>query len=273
MSLIKITADRGIKTAQVLALSQQCGIAIADVNTAASDCDSSDYLLYQSQQRLELRCVKDKKLGAVYADFVEGKAQHRRLYGGGKGQQIAKAIGLHKFASPSVLDVTAGLGRDAFVLASLGCYMTLLERSPVIYALLNDALNRLNAVEDSQLKEIAARMQLENTDALNYLQTLDQRLNTSIHTIKPDVIYLDPMFPQRCKNAQVKKEMRFFHDIAGNDEDSDHLLSLARQCAKKRIVVKRPRLAKPLNKIAPNFIISGKSTRYDVYLPIQGEPN
>jgi 16S rRNA (guanine1516-N2)-methyltransferase len=262
MSLIKIAADRGIKTEQMLALSQQCGIAIAD----AESC--SDYLLYQSEQRLELRCVKDKKLGAVYADFVEGKAQHRRLYGGGKGQQIAKAIGLHKLASPRVWDVTAGLGRDAFVLASLGCHMTLLERSPVIYALLYDALSRLNASEENQLKQISTRMQLENTDALRYLSTLDQRLSSSKTPIKPDVIYLDPMFPQRSKNAQVKKEMRFFHDIAGSDADSDQLLNLARCCAKKRIVVKRPRLAKPLNNIKPNFVISGKSTRYDVYLPL-----
>ena len=221
--------------------------------------------MYQSTQRLELRCLKDKKLGAVYADFVAGKSQHRRLYGGGKGQQIAKAIGLHKLKSPTVLDVTAGLGRDAFVLASLGCHMTLLERSPIIHALLNDALIRLKADDDVQLQAIATRMHLEkNIDALMYLDCL----KSADDHLKPDVIYLDPMFPERSKRAQVKKEMRFFHDIAGSDADSDQLLDLARTCAKKRIVVKRPRLAKPLNHRTPNFVISGKSTRYDVYLPL-----
>ena len=165
--------------------------------------------------------------------------------------------------------MTAGLGRDAFVLASLGCHMTLLERSPIIHALLYDALLRLNITENTQLQTIASRIQLKkHTDALHYLKSLDNRINTSNQTARPDVIYLDPMFPERSKSAQVKKEMRFFHDIAGNDADSDQLLDLARHCAKKRIVVKRPRLAQTLNETTPNFVIQGKSTRYDVYLPI-----
>ncbi len=81
------------------------------------------------------------------------------------------------------------------------------------------------------------------------------------------MIYLDPMFPERQKKAQVKKEMLFFHDIAGKDLDSAKLLQLAKSQAKKRIVVKRPRLAKTLDSGQPNFVITGKSTRYDVYLP------
>jgi 16S rRNA (guanine1516-N2)-methyltransferase len=75
------------------------------------------------------------------------------------------------------------------------------------------------------------------------------------------------MFPERTKTAAIKKEMLFFHDIVGMDTDSDQLLDLARQCAKKRVVVKRPRLAKLLNQAPANFVIKGKSTRYDVYLP------
>ena len=263
MTLIRIATDDAINPAQIIALSQQCKIPLA------SSTDRADYLLYQSVQRLELRCMKDKKVGAVYADFVAGKAQHRRLQGGGKGQQIAKAVGLHKFPSPSVLDVTAGLGRDAFVLASLGCQLTLLERSSTIHALLEDALQRAERTQRPEIQAIIARMQLYHVDALSYLQTMysDIQAERVNQHIKPDVIYLDPMFPERSKTAQVKKEMRFFHDIAGSDADSDQLLDLAKFCAKKRIVVKRPRLAKPLNEITPNFVISGKSTRYDIYLP------
>jgi 16S rRNA (guanine1516-N2)-methyltransferase len=92
------------------------------------------YHLVQTPDRLELHDTLDPKMGAVYVDFVEGKARHRRQFGGGKGQDIAKAIGLHKFKNPRVIDATAGLGREAFVLASLGCHLTLLERSPIIHA-------------------------------------------------------------------------------------------------------------------------------------------
>jgi 16S rRNA (guanine1516-N2)-methyltransferase len=224
----------------------------------------SDYILYPSERGLELRHRHNNKIGAVYADFLTGKAQHRRLYGGGKGQQIAKAIGLKKIDKPNVLDLTAGLGRDAFVLASLGCQLTLLERSPTIHALLADALQRASQSQNSEVLVIIARMQLHQSDAFAYL---DKLITANLDENKPDVIYLDPMFPERTKTAAIKKEMLFFHDIVGTDADSDQLLDLARQCAKKRVVVKRPRLAKPLNQVPANFVIKGKSTRYDVYLP------
>ena len=53
---------------------------------------------------------------------------------------LAKAVGLKKGACPDVIDCTAGLGRDAFVLASLGCRVVMLERVTVVHALLNDGL-------------------------------------------------------------------------------------------------------------------------------------
>ena len=64
----------------------------------------------------------------ISVDFVSGANAHRHKFGGGKGQAIAKAAGLNKGATPSVLDATAGMGKDAFVLASLGCNVTLVER-------------------------------------------------------------------------------------------------------------------------------------------------
>lgn len=250
----------------VVAISGENGVTPEFLGSLATFCQaplfvsgmSAGYLLYQSCKRLELQSLTEKSVGAVYADFMEGKAKHRRLQGGGKGQQIAKAVGLHKIQSPTVLDVTAGLGRDAFVLATLGCNVTLLERSSVIYSLLNDALLRVQESAEMDIIGIIERMKLKHIDALAYLQNLVD---------KPDVIYMDPMFPKRQKKAQVKKEMIFFHDIAGKDMDSAELLELARSRAKKRIVVKRPRLAATLNGVKPNFVITGKSTRYDVYLP------
>ena len=100
------------------------------------------FALVLTESRLELRKLDEPKLGAVYVDFVEGAVAHRRKFGGGRGQSIAKAVGLKSGAMPTVVDATAGLGRDAFVLASLGCKVTLNERSPVVGALLQDGLTR-----------------------------------------------------------------------------------------------------------------------------------
>ena len=253
MSIVAISGDDDIAPEILEELAKFCKISLLNNSNLPVD-----YLLYQSHHRLELQSLRDKAIGSVYADFIEGKAKHRRLQGGGKGQQIAKAIGLHKIKQPTVLDVTAGLGRDAFVLATLGSKLTLLERSPIIYSLLNDAILRVHKSKQVELIEIIGRMKLIYADALSYMQKLTQ---------KPDVIYIDPMFPERQKKAQVKKEMAFFHDIAGKDLDSAELLNLAKTQAKKRIVVKRPRLAVTLDETKPNFVITGKSTRYDVYLP------
>ncbi len=261
MVTIAISADRGIPKTQLDQLAKQTALPLLDQHI------QTDYLLHITTEFLELRKTnhdqKKPRIESIHVDFVTGKTNHRRLHGGGKGQDIAKAIGLHKIKEPSVLDLTAGMGGDAFVLATLGAQVTLIERNPITHALLNDAINRAKLVADNELQTIINRMILKNEDAL---LTLDNLTTDNF----PDVIYIDPMFPTRSKSAQVKKEMQFFHDIVGADEDSEKLLLSSLNLAKKRIVVKRPRLADKLtDKIQPAFEISGKSTRYDVYLPIK----
>ena len=105
--------------------------------------------------------------GPVRVDFVEGGAAHRRLYGGGSGQMIAKAVGIAQGVRPRVLDATAGLGKDAFVLASLGCEMSLIERQPLIGALLEDGLAR--AAEDFEVAPIVARMKLLKGNSIDVM--------------------------------------------------------------------------------------------------------
>ena len=56
--------------------------------------------------------------GAVTSDFVGGAARHRREFGGGAGQPVARAIGLKGSQRPQVVDATAGWGADAGVLAA-----------------------------------------------------------------------------------------------------------------------------------------------------------
>ena len=151
----------------------------------------ADVLLYLTEEKLELRKVGPNAPGPVYADFTGGRAEYRRKHGGGKGQHLARAILPKSITSPTVIDATAGLGRDAFVLASLGARVTLLERSPIVGALLADALRR---AQDSEIADIAARMTLYVGDAVTYLQGMTE-------TERPAVIYLDPMYPHTNKHA------------------------------------------------------------------------
>jgi 16S rRNA (guanine1516-N2)-methyltransferase len=219
------------------------------------------YQLIQTAERLELQDSENPKMGAVYVDFVEGKARHRREFGGGKGQDIAKAIGLNKYSNPTIVDATAGLGRESFVLASLGCNVIMLERNHTVFALLADGFKRAQQCDDEVLQDIIQRMTLLNTSAQDWLSTL-------IPPSYPDVIYLDPMFPERQKSALVQKEMRFFHSVVGNDDDDADLVTLARSKVLKRVVVKRPQKAPLLGNIQPAFVIGEKAAiRFDVYLP------
>lgn len=209
--------------------------------------------------RLQLQARGADAPGPIYAEFAEGALGHRRRFGGGRGQPLARAAGLKKGANPRVLDVTGGLGRDGFVLACLGCPVTLVERSPVVAALLANALER--ARHHEELKPVIERVSVIEADALQTLESLCARLH-------PEVIYMDPMYPHRTKSALVKKEMRIFRRLVGDDPDAAALLASARRCVAGRVVVKRPRGAPPLGNGKPAFDISSKNTRFDVYVGV-----
>lgn len=231
-----------------------------------SDAPDAQYLLNQNINRLELLNAAEPKTKAICVDFEAGKAHHRRLYGGGKGQDFSKALGLQKFPQATIIDATAGLGGDAFVMATLGCKVTLLERNTIVQQLLSDGLARADSSEDSEVQVIATRMRLVQQHAITYLESLE----TDEY---PQLIYLDPMFPHREKSALVKKEMRFFHDIVGKDEDSSELLEIALTRAIERVIVKRPTKADTLNSRKPDFDIRGKTVRYDIYLGCRHSTN
>lgn len=206
--------------------------------------------------------------GPVFVDFVGGKKQHRRQFGGGKGQPLARAIGFGSLfqgeEAPQVIDATAGMGNDAFVFASLGCEVLMIERSPVVAALLQDALDRAQQAVlqpdcDPELAAIITRLHLVNADAADYL--LQQ-------PPPADVIYLDPMYPDKKKSASVKKEMKALQQLLGPDMDSRRLLEAALQTAQQRVVVKRPAKAPTLEHpqaIQPNAQVESPNTRYDLY--------
>lgn len=215
----------------------------------------SEYAMQLGEDGLQLVELGPQAPGPVRVDFVEGAAAHRRLFGGGSGQMIAKAVGVQAGIRPRVLDATAGLGRDGFVLASLGCSMTLIERQPLIAALLSDGLARAARAPD--VAPICAQMQLLQGNAIELMNNWQGE--------PPQVIYLDPMFPHRDKSALVKKEMRLFRPFVGDDLDAPALLAAALALAAHRVVVKRPRKAPLIEGAKPGYALEGKSSRYDIY--------
>lgn len=196
-----------------------------------------------------------EKSHPLYVDFLSGKMQYRCQHATMRNETLVRAMGLKKNTSPTLIDATTGLGRDSFLLASLGFNVTSLERSPIIFELLQDGLAR--ALQHPKANLIAQHLQLIHTDAIAWLKQAPPA----------NIIYLDPMFPERKKSALVKKEMRFFHPIVGDDVDADLLLQTALTCATQRVVVKRPRLAQALkSERKPSFVLTGSSSRFDIYL-------
>lgn len=215
----------------------------------------AELALQLGQAGLQLVDLSENAPGPVRVDFVEGAVAHRRLFGGGAGQMIAKAVGLQPGIRPTVVDATAGLGRDAFVLAQLGCAVTLIERNPLIAALLEDGLQR--AMVDTEVASIVAHMRLLCGDAIELLRQWQAE--------PPQVVYLDPMFPHRDKSALVKKEMRLFRPVVGDDDDAPALLEAALALATHRVVVKRARKAPAIAGPKPAYVLEGNSSRFDIY--------
>ncbi|EXU77241.1 16S rRNA (guanine(1516)-N(2))-methyltransferase RsmJ [Erwinia mallotivora] len=223
--------------------------------------DSASMALVMTPTHLELRKRDEPKLGGIFVDFVAGAMAHRRRFGGGRGEAVAKAVGIKGTFLPAVVDATAGLGRDAFVLASLGCRVRMLERHPVVAALLEDGLQR--GYQDAEIGGwLRDRLTLIHASSLAALSEFSDR---------PDVVYLDPMYPHKQKSALVKKEMRVFQTLVGADDDADGLLAPARRLAKKRVVVKRPDYAPPLAGVETRSAVVTKSHRFDIYPPLDGE--
>ncbi|WP_073252139.1 class I SAM-dependent methyltransferase [Shimia gijangensis] len=193
--------------------------------------------------------------GELRIDFVEGSVAHRLRFGGGRGQDLAKAMGLRAGKTPMIVDATAGLGRDSFLLASLGAQVTLIERSEKMHALLVQGMKRA-AREGGQIREIIGRMTLLKGDALDVIPEL-----------AGEAILIDPMHPERKNSALVKQDLRQVREIVGSDDDAADLVRLAIKHARKRVVLKWPAKAAPIEGVKKcTHQIIGKTTRYDVFM-------
>lgn len=185
---------------------------------------------------------------AVRGDFTRLLPRIRR--GNLASEHLVRAVKIKGIAEPLVVDATAGLGEDAFLLAAAGCRVLLFERDPVIAALLEDALERAKA--EPETAPIASRMTLYKEDSIPALPTLS-----------PDVVLLDPMFPERKKSALVKKKFQLLHLLERPCEDERALLDASLAARPKRIVIKRPAKGPYLAGVKPSFSLSGSAVRFD----------
>ena len=253
ISSIAVFAGDAAQYNPALSLAKKLSIPLVQNET-----DEFQFLLIYSADGLALKQTGKNGPGPITVNFLSGAIQYRLKHGGGRNQALARAVGLKKGVQPNVIDATAGLGRDGFILAHLDCHVHMLERSPILAALLEDGLQR--AKQAKQTADIIKnRLQFTQTDSKDFLQKLRQE-------DYPDVIYLDPMYPERTKSSLVKKEMRVLRGLAGNDQDVEDLFKIAIGCARNRVVVKRPRLAETLGDTTPSHAITGKTSRFDVYL-------
>ncbi len=214
-------------------------------------------LLRLGSERLELCRTGDPDLtGAVWVEFVRGRLGYRRKRLG--NQMLLRAVAVKKYGMPLVHDATGGLGSDAFLMAAAGCRVQLFERHPVVAALLADGLRR--AAEDPAAAEVCGRITLR-AEEFSGLAGLEKEGGQ-----RPQVVYLDPMFPARGKSARVKKGLQLLQLLVGDPGDTGRLLQDALDTATGRVVVKRPRKGPFLADRRPSFSLAGRTTRFDVYL-------
>jgi len=210
------------------------------VDKNAADC------LYVNSGSLAL---KIKSFSLLRADFSLSSWNKRKSEG--------KKQGLVRACKPSpgikIIDATAGWGKDSAILASFGAEVMMLERNTLMAHLLADALLHRADLDKKQMK-----ISLHAVDAIFFLANLEP-------IQYPDVIYIDPMHPERTKSSLVKKEMQALQQLIGVDLDALELIECARKHVKQRVVVKWPQKNKAL--LPADLCIDGKTVRFDIYFP------
>lgn len=217
-------------------------------------------VLCEGPQGLELRVASETAGSGVRFDVTWLRHALKRGLEHLRGDPLARAVAAPASEHYLIIDATAGLGGDSLLFAALGHQVLAFERNPTIWKLLDDGLARMRA--DAQVADIVSRITLQHGDARDLLKNA---------TPRPEIVYIDPMFPlKRRESALPAKELQRLRQIVGRDEDATALFEAALHVATRRIVVKRPNDANPL---APGVIAthSGKTIHYDVYHPARSE--
>lgn len=170
------------------------------------------------------------------ADF--GRMLPRLKQGRLQQELLVKAARIKGVEQPWAVDATAGLGEDSLLLAAAGFTVDLYEQDCVIAALLQDALER--AADDPLLAAAVARMRLHaGEDSIAGLCQMAERIEQG-ELATPDVVYLDPMFPERTKSAAVKKKFQLLHHLEQPCADEETLVEAALAVRPRKVVIKRP---------------------------------
>lgn len=222
--------------------------------------EQQDFVLELTRDGMQLRWRGPGNMSPLLPDFSRGTQAWRRQAGGMRQEAIVRAFGIARGHRPHILDATAGLGRDAMILAYAGCPVQLLERHPAIHALLRDSIERAAVCPD-----LGAWVS-ERVSVLERGSLLDAERLKTLQQDPPMAIYLDPMFPHRDKSAAVKKDMQMLQRLVGADEDADELLPAALALASHRVVVKRPAKAPVLRGQQPSSQVQSKKHRFDIYI-------
>ena len=264
-------------------------LALPFLENREQSIDNYEFLLTVQEAGLSLMDIREG-LAPLSLNFLSGSLNYRRQMG---GEILARVLGFKgsERGTIRVLDTTAGLGRDAFIIASLGYQVTMVEQSPAIFALVRDALERAvarvlaqeggNAGDRGQAikkatadREVLSRLSLYLGESssllageveLQSLLAFTPFVQRKVEEMDFDIIYLDPMFPERRKSAKVKKEMQYLQRLTNNLK-IERMFELALNSRAKRVVVKRPSSAEPLLAQKPHHSSQSKSMRFDVYL-------
>ena len=254
MSCVVAAASRGVQ-ARAKSVAETLNLEFVAI---ADDLDSGVALVIDTD-RSWLQRLQSPRLGPVYIDFSAADMVYRRK--SGHNEPLGRAIGVKGDKRPRVFDATAGLGRDAFVLADLGCSVTLSEQSAPLCYLLEQARELALMSANDKVVEAVSRMRVLRGDSRQ--QAVEGF----------DVIYIDPMFPERGKTAAVKKDLATVqalhaHSSVANAPEDLVVWAMAQQV--ERVVIKRPVKAPVLWTVKPSHSITGKTVRFDVMVKPEG---
>lgn len=230
-------------------LGERLGAPVVDAAPAGSECLS----LVASPDGLRL-CRGEMALAADLTRMLPRLRRSNLSH-----ELLVRAARIKGDGPRTAFDATAGLGEDSLLLAAAGFEVTLYERDPVVYELLADGLHR--AADVPGLADAVSRMRPHHGDSVAALGEQDT---------PPDVVLLDPMFPERHKSASVKKKLQLIQCLESPCEDEATLLSAALGAHPRKVVIKRPAKGPWLAGERPSYSVGGKSVRYDCIVPPRG---
>ncbi len=241
---IRVFLEKGGERGSAEKLARTLGVALTEDPKEAAD---ADVLLRYAKNGLSF----ESEGQVLRGDFEN--LRHRLEKGRVDHELLVKAA---KFKGEkeglTAIDATAGLGEDSMLLAFAGFNVTLIERDPIIAALLKDTVRRGTRLRD--LSEAAGRMTVVEGDSIEELPKLMD---------PPDVILLDPMFPAKKNTGLVKKKFQMIYLLERQSMDEADLLKAAILARPRKIVIKRPAAGPFLGDMKPGYSLSGKTIRYD----------